>query len=266
MKPRAGVALLLVLWIIVVLSTIAAAVAQATRATNGVAVNYRARVIARYAAESGLTAAVAALEDSLARMESSSARQAYLNQLERALGARQQLDLEAARAAVALIDVGARLDVNNASTTALTTLFSFFTDALQAESAARAIQAYITRGQTAQDLDPAVFPDPSSQGLLVSARPLQSLDELLHIPGMPPALAQRAVPYLTVDGDGTINRATASDTVLAAAAGGLRDEPSRILVVSRGWQDGSALTHEIQAVYALNGNVLTLVRWRERDL
>jgi hypothetical protein len=59
---------------------------------------------------------------------------------------------------------------------------------------------------------------------------------------------------------------TASDTVLSAAAGDLRDAPSRILVVSRGWQDGHKLTHEIQAVYALNGPQLTLVRWRERDL
>jgi hypothetical protein len=54
--------------------------------------------------------------------------------------------------------------------------------------------------------------------------------------------------------------------VLAAAGGELRDEPSRILIVSRGWQDGHALTHEIQAVYAVVGNELTLVRWRERDL
>jgi hypothetical protein len=40
--------------------------------------------------------------------------------------------------------------------------------------------------------------------------------------------------------------------------------PSRLLVVSRGWLDGSSLTHEIQAVYAVQGNDLALVRWRER--
>jgi hypothetical protein len=77
---------------------------------------------------------------------------------------------------------------------------------------------------------------------------------------------ERAAHLLTVDGDGTINRAVASDTVLSVAGGELRDEPSRILVVSRGWQDGQPLTHEIQAVYAVVGNGLTLVRWRERLL
>jgi hypothetical protein len=53
---------------------------------------------------------------------------------------------------------------------------------------------------------------------------------------------------------------------MAAAGGELRDEPSRILIVSRGWREGNALTHEIQAVYAVSGSELTLVRWRERDL
>lgn len=42
--------------------------------------------------------------------------------------------------------------------------------------------------------------------------------------------------------------------------------PSRILVVSRGWQQGHPLTHEIQAVFAIAGTRLTLRAWRERDL
>lgn len=42
--------------------------------------------------------------------------------------------------------------------------------------------------------------------------------------------------------------------------------PSRILVVSRGWQQDHPLTHEIQAVYAVAGTRLTLRAWRERDL
>jgi len=42
--------------------------------------------------------------------------------------------------------------------------------------------------------------------------------------------------------------------------------PSRILVVSRGWQDGHPLTHEIQAVYMIAGARLVLLAWQERDL
>ena len=101
---------------------------------------------------------------------------------------------------------------------------------------------------------------------LLAARALRSLDELERLPGVSVGLLRAAAPYLTVDGDGKINRATASDTVLVAAGGSLQDEPSRLLVVSRGWLRGHSLTHEIQAVYAIAGNQLTLVRWRERDL
>jgi type II secretory pathway component PulK len=145
------------------------------------------------------------------------------------------------------------LDVNTADVLSLTRLLSYFTDGLEAESAARAIRTYITGGEAAEtDLS--------------AARPLESLEELERVPGLPRRLAERAAPFLTVDGDGTINTVTASDTVRAAAGGELRDEPSRILIVSRGWREGNALTHEIQAVYAVAGSELTLVRWRERDL
>jgi hypothetical protein len=42
--------------------------------------------------------------------------------------------------------------------------------------------------------------------------------------------------------------------------------PTRLLLTSRGWMPGHPLTHEVQAVYALDGRHLTLVSWRERDL
>src|SRR6266704_284753 len=42
--------------------------------------------------------------------------------------------------------------------------------------------------------------------------------------------------------------------------------PRRILVVSRGWETGHPLTHEIQAVFDVDGPVLTLRFWTERDL
>jgi type II secretory pathway component PulK len=244
---------MLVLWMIVVVGMLSSGVVVGARSTLAIAANYRASVIARYAAESGVAVAVAALEDSLAALADPRARRDYLNQLDRALGRGAQLWLGDARAAVALIDVGARLDVNTAGAAALTRLFSFFTDALEAERAARAIEAFIGGGM--------------SEALgLQAVRPLQSLDELIGVPGVPRELAEKAAEFLTVDGDGTINRVVASDTVLAAAGGELRDEPSRILVISRGWQDGHVLTREIQAVYAFAGNDLVLVRWREREL
>ena len=251
-RCRPGAALMLVLWIIVLLGTICSGVVIATRTNTSVVANYRARVVARYAAESGVTLAVATLVDSIAAIADDATRRMYLNQLDHALGANEKVALGDARLAIALIDVGSRLDANSADAAALARLFAHFTDPIEAEGAANAIRMYITGGTDTPDL--------------LAARPLQSLDELMRINGVPRALAERAAAFLTVDGDGTINRATASDTVLASARGELRDEPSRILVVSRGWLEGHPLTHEIQAVYAVNGRELTLVRWRERDL
>lgn len=234
-----GAALMLVLWLIVVLGTVATGVVAATRSTTGLADNHRARLLGRYAAESGVTLATATLRARLAALADTTARRDYLNRLDRALGPAEQGALGEARFAVALVDPGARLDLNTADAQSLTVLFSAFVDPLDAARAAAAVRA---------------------------APALRSLDELAGLPGVDPALALRAAPYLTVDGDGSVNRAAASDTVLAAVGGDLRDEPSRLLVVSRGWRDGHPLTHEIQAVYAVQGNDLVLVRWREREL
>jgi hypothetical protein len=41
--------------------------------------------------------------------------------------------------------------------------------------------------------------------------------------------------------------------------------PSRLMIVSRGWLDGSPTAHEIQAVYVIVGTRLTLPSWEERD-
>jgi len=54
--------------------------------------------------------------------------------------------------------------------------------------------------------------------------------------------------------------------VASAPAPRLSVMPSRLLIVSRGWQDGHPLSHEIQAVYAVLGARLVLRAWQERDL
>lgn len=261
-RARRGFALMLVLWLIVVLGVVSAAVVLDAREAATVTGNARARVIGRYAAESGVAAVAAEIESRLGAIADSTRRRSYLNDLA-ALSNRGEVALGDATFAVAIIDVSARLDVNNTDEDGLTTLFSMFGPQPDAARTALAIRAYIERR--------AVTAMPSGESTsgasaLLAVRALRSLDELEDIPGVDTGLLRAAAPYLTVDGDGNINRATASDTVLAAAGGSLQDEPSRLLVVSRGWMRGHTLTHEIQAVYAIVGNGLTLVRWRERDL
>ena len=261
-RRRRGFALMLVLWLIVVLGTITTTIVTGTRESAALAGNARARIVGRYAAESGVAAATAAIELALDARPDTADRQRYLNHLESALPQRGETTLGDAVLAVTLVDLSARLDVNDTDERALVRFFSQF-DPTAAASTGAAIRRYIDRGAVT-----AMAGSQSNSGgsALNAARTLRSLDELEQVPGVSLGLVRAAAPYLTVDGDGKINRATASDTVLVAAGGSVQDEPSRILVVSRGWLRGHSLTHEIQAVYAIVGNQLTLVRWREREL
>lgn len=243
---RRGVALVLVLWLLVILGAIGASVVASTRDSSRLTANARARVVARYAAESGIEATLAAIDDSLAVLTDSVARRAFLNALEPSNRA-DAVTLGDARFAVAIVDASARLDVNAAPEERLARLFSRLGGAPRGEALARAIRTWIERdGRT--------------------VHPIRSLEELRTSPGADDELLQLAAPFLTVDGDGTINRAAASAEVMDAAFGDVRDAPSRLVVISRGWLHGHAMTHEIQGVYAIAADRLVLVHWRERPL
>ncbi|MBK6304328.1 MAG: hypothetical protein IPF47_00905 [Gemmatimonadetes bacterium] len=85
--PRRGVALVLVLWLVVILGGIGATVVSSTRDASRLAGNARARVVARYAAESGIEATLAAIDASLALLTDSTARRAFLNPSSRTVAA-----------------------------------------------------------------------------------------------------------------------------------------------------------------------------------
>jgi type II secretory pathway component PulK len=260
-RRRRGVALILVLWLVVVLGTIGAGVVAATRGSTALASNARAHVVARYAAESGIALMKDAIDARLASGGDAGDRAQFLNALPTEWDASDSTVLGEGRVAGAVIDASARLDVNVAPVPNLAALLAHFTDAGRALDMARLIRDRVERGA-----------EPGGGGTLLPAdvadpyvHPLRSLEELRAVPGLDQPVLQLAAPYLTVDGDGTINRRTASDTVLAAAFGELRDEPARLVLVARGWMRGHPLTHEIQAVYAVAADRLVLVRWREGD-
>ena len=261
---RRGVALVLVLWLIVVLGGIGAGVVAATRSSSSLAGNLRARVVARYAAESGIEAMRAAIEDSLALTSDSTSRFAYLNGLERATATGDSTTLGDSRFVVVVVDASARLDVNAAPLENLARLFARFTDTGRANMMARAIRLRIERGEGSTARDGVRFGITGNEPRTVF--PIRTLEELRTLPGADARVLQLAAPFLTVDGDGTVNRVMASDTVMSAAFGELRDAPSRLVLVSRGWMRGHPLTHEVQGVFAVSNNRLVLVQWRERTL
>ncbi len=249
MRARRGVALILVLWLVVVLGAIAASLTTLVHGRLRTVANLRDRAIGREAAESGIVATTREIEDSLETFGEGERRASYLNGLESRRAARDEA-LGSARFRVAIADVNARLDINSASEDGLTRFLSQFAGAGRARDAAREIRAY-----RRADAGPGVI-----------ATPILDLDLLRTRTSLGARSADAAAPFLTVDGDGNINRHSAPPQVRIAAAGQLVDAPTRLLLVSRGWRAGGALTHEIQAVYAIQGTQLALVRWRERDL
>lgn len=259
---------MLALWLIVLLTVMGGSVASSAKNTTGVASNLRARLVGRYASESGVVLAVAQMRDSLASITDAVKRSAYLNSLQPHASKRAENGFGDERFSVAYVDVNSRVDVNNASQSQLVRLFSYFTDGAEAASAAKAIRDYVDAPRGDREYPRRGLPARSDLAYprMPAANPLRALDDLRRIPGVPEKLVLDVVPYLTVDGDGRINRTAASDTVMAAAAGSIVNEPSRILVISRGWLRGQPLTHEIQAVYAIEGTTVSLVRWQERDL
>jgi type II secretory pathway component PulK len=176
---------------------------------------------------------------------------------------------------VAVIDISSRLDVNAASADGLASLFSSYVAAGDARVMAERIVAHVRGdGERPDSMSRAsAAQDSLVRALLGRARgparlrhPVESLEELVTIAGIDPAVLARLTPLLTVDGDATVNRRSAPPSVLQAATGSVTEAPTRLLVVARGWQLGHPLTHEVQAVYDVGNQTVRLIRWRERTL
>ena len=270
-----GVALIFVLWLLVLLGVIIAEVASRARAEAALLTSLRSRTVARYAAESGILAATVAIERLVDSSYNPLERASLFRQLDARLASLKDVELGGARFGVAALDLNARIDLNRADVATLRGLFGQFTSDARADTVAAALKV----------------------------NPIRRLAELSRVPGIDDSLALAVAPYVTVWSDGLVNINSAPEAVLAAlpgvaaAAPGIvaRREggevfatldpvhppsmpgvvaaallvstvPSRLMLVSRGWQEGHPLTHEIQAVFAIVGRRLVLQSSWERDL
>ena len=297
---RRGVALMLVLWLIVVLGVAATAIAAGSHADSTLAWNLRARATSRYAAESGVTVATQLLRSLLQSASTDETRAREFRDVDRHFADLREVPIGSGRFGIAVIDLNARIDLNRNDQEVLRALFAQFTDDDRAERAAAALEDWIdaddiVRPGGAELADYATMDSPYAPRNL----PFDRLDDLAHVLPVGDSLALAVAPYVTVGSDGLINVNSAPEPVLAALPGLSRERahdivmrratgetftslaalpdlgaagpqvavmPSRLLVVSRGWLDGHALTHEIQAVYGIAGTTLYLMTWRERDL
>lgn len=277
-RTRRGTALVAALVTIALLASVTAMASRSARDSATIAGNSRAQVIARAMAESGVLAARVRVESALAAAGSDSTA------LDAVFDALSQVATGPAPApfatdslgdgifAASVVNVSARLDINTAGPEGLARLFRTVAPASEAERIAARLDAYVQGSDASRASRDSVASRDSLVASLLgrsaaprAQRPFSSLDEVDALVGPDAPWLASVADKLTVDGDGRIDRRHASNAVLAAATGSLVDRPTRLLVVARGWQAGHPLTREIQAVYAVEGPELRLVRWRERD-
>lgn len=234
MRKRDGFVLMLVLWLVAVLAIVCSGIAVTVHKEMAAASDFRGKVSAQYAAESGIAVAAAQIEARMATNQDSALRRDYLNHIPGT-----NIRLAGADVVTYVQDVGSMIDANMASEESLAKLFAFFTTASNSALYARRIHEHMR------------------------FKPLSRIEDMLRISGISVDVIERALPYLTLDGDGYINRNTASDTVMAAAAGALSEEPSRIVIRSHATARADRKQHEIKAVYGIVGEKLALMRWEE---
>ncbi|HEX6105868.1 MAG TPA: type II secretion system protein GspK [Gemmatimonadales bacterium] len=295
-RTRSGVALVIVLGLLIVLGTVAGEVVRAVRLEAHTVASLRARTVGRYAAESGIALAEQRLRTLLDSVASAPDRIALLNDREPWLAPLREVALGDARFGVTVADLNARLDLNHSDTTTLRNLFARFTG----ESRAAAIATAIREAPLARLGELSAIPgvDPAL-ALAVAPYVTVSGDGAVNVNSAPepvlaslPALgeagarnlvqrresgerflsyaelrlgAPRGAPPSGGDDVEAVMGGRATRSVAPAARLDAVMMPTRLLVISRGWQVGHPLTHEIQAVYAIIGSSLRLVSLQERD-
>ena len=101
---------MLALWLIVLLTVLGGRVASSVKNSTGVATNLRARLVGRYASESGVVLAAAQMRDSLAVSTDPEKRSIYLNSLQPRSAKSAENGFGDERFAVVYVDVNSRLD------------------------------------------------------------------------------------------------------------------------------------------------------------
>jgi type II secretory pathway component PulK len=275
-RHRRGVALILVLSLLVVLGLVAFDVAARARAESNMLIDVKARAAGRYAAESGILMARTAVQHWVDSTPLPPERAKLFHHLSALNDSLTHIALGGAEFDAAVLDLNARIDLNHSSIGTLQGLFSQFVSNDRATQVAAALKT----------------------------EPVSRFAELARVPGADDALALSVAPYVTIWSDGLVDINTAPEAVLAALPGigravaqrilSRRDAgevftssdtfrptstgpvsaegfppltvaPTRVMLVSRGWRPGSPITHEIQAVYVIVGDLLVLQNWEERD-
>lgn len=288
MKQRSerGSALIFVLYLLITLGVLAAEVARGTRAEAARVAVTRARSVGRYAAESGIADAMVRIHGLLDSAALAPTQVAPFQRLNAEVAALAGAPLGPGRFKVAVVNLNARIDLNRASEATLREFLSQFTSGRQADMAVAALKKEPIRRVGELVRLPGI-----DQSLAFAVAPYVTVwgDDMIDINAAPESVLA-AVPGVGQAGARALVRRREAGEVFSPTdlmrprASSTRDNedspgtppaepipqlviaPTRLLLISRGWQDGQPATHEIQAVYSLLGQRLVLQAWWERDL
>ena len=283
-RDERGSALIFVLYLLITLGVIAAEVARGARAEAAVVAGMRARSVGRYAAESGISLATVRIHRLFDSATTVVDRVNALRGLDADLARLEDSPMGAARFRVTVVNLNARLDLNRADPAILTDFFGQFTSRRKAETIVATLKKEPIRRVGELVRVPGV-----DQSVAFAVAPYVTVwsDAMVDINAAPESVLA-ALPGLGRSKAEALVRRRESGDIFASAdpAGVPRPSsgdpesvspgsmpipnvvttPTRLLLISRGWQEGHPLTHEIQAAYAVLGQRLVLQYWWERDL
>lgn len=243
MSSRPGFALLATLWLIVMLSTACAALTIAGRAFRLNVAYARDEIAGRHAAEAGVAAALATLNDALSRSTTGDAIP-IVDPWHHVPGESNWIRVGAgAEYWVDLIDPNSRVNLNVANAADLARLL----DAAQvAPDSAMMLASRIVDYRNEDEVDVAGLPELAAVGAEFLRAPadqaFSSTRQLAHVAGATGALVERLQDQTTVLGDGRINLQTASAAVLSSLPG---MTPSAVATLLRLRAEGSRLSSGI---------------------
>lgn len=205
-------ALLLVIWVLALLSLLAAGLIVAARSEAVLVRNREQSAQAQAIAEAGVSLAIIGL------LETDPAAQWHAD------GEERHFAVGGGRVGVVVQDEGGKIDINQADEILLRGLFAEFVDPRTAADLASAIVATRMRRQREVPLAAA-----SRMALFAT------VDEVKEeVPGIDPALFEQVAPFLTVySGLTRVNPHTAPREVLLALPGAAPDEVDRLLAIRR---------------------------------
>ncbi|HEY7394697.1 MAG TPA: hypothetical protein VH559_07630 [Gemmatimonadaceae bacterium] len=241
MKPRRGVALLAALWLVVAIAAVALQFSLEARERRTIGILASERGAQRGLALGALALVRSEIDYSFRSVPTNVNQNSAINNLRSVdplLDVAQRYTepvlVDSIPVEVGAVDLGARLNLNQASEAQLQAFFSFLLkDYSLSTHLAQAILDW-------RDADTLPRPSGAEVAAYLKAEQLaiptnglfRDVDDLRNVLGMTPEIFAEVSPYLTVRGDGTINLNTAPVPVLRAIPG-MTDQLVNTIVMMR---------------------------------